>query len=75
VAAAEERTAAEVKAAIQAGIRHVGHNYVQEARAMIPALANERTHVVRVSRHMIGHLHTTWRQVRYHDTKDGSTQW
>jgi uncharacterized pyridoxal phosphate-containing UPF0001 family protein len=56
VAAAKGRMAAEAKAAIQAGIRHVGHNYVQEARAMIPALANERTRVVRVSWHMVGHL-------------------
>lgn len=56
VAAAKERTVAEVKAAIRAGIRHVGHNYVQEAQAMIPALANERTQGARVSWHMIGHL-------------------
>ena len=50
VAAAKGRTAAEVEAAIQAGISHVGHNYVQEARAMIPALGNN------VTWHMIGHL-------------------
>jgi pyridoxal phosphate enzyme (YggS family) len=56
VAAAKERTAAEVQAAIRAGIRHVGHNYVQEAQAMFPALANEWTQDVRVSWHMIGHL-------------------
>ena len=50
VAAAKGRTPAEVKAAIQAGITHVGHNYVQEARAMIPALGDS------VTWHMIGHL-------------------
>jgi pyridoxal phosphate enzyme (YggS family) len=50
VAAAKGRTPVEVKAAIQAGISHVGHNYVQEARAMIPALGND------VTWHMIGHL-------------------
>jgi pyridoxal phosphate enzyme (YggS family) len=50
VAAAKGRTSEEVQAAIQAGIAHVGHNYVQEARAMIPALD------VRVTWHMIGHL-------------------
>jgi len=50
VAAAKGRTAAEVKAAIRAGISHVGHNYVQEARAMIPAIGD------RVAWHMIGHL-------------------
>jgi pyridoxal phosphate enzyme (YggS family) len=50
VAAAKGRTPAEVKAAIQAGITHVGHNYVQEAHAMIPALGNN------VTWHVIGHL-------------------
>ena len=50
VAAAKGRTTAEVKAALQAGLRHVGHNYVQEAQAMIPALGND------VTWHMIGHL-------------------
>jgi PLP dependent protein len=51
VAAAKGRTAAEVAAMIDAGITHVGHNYVQEARQMItPALRD------RASWHMIGHL-------------------
>jgi pyridoxal phosphate enzyme (YggS family) len=50
VAAAKGRTATEVKAAIQAGITHVGHNYIQEARAVIPVLADN------VTWHMIGHL-------------------
>ena len=50
VAAAKGRTPAEVEAAIRAGITHVGHNYVQEARAMIPALGDS------VTWHMIGHL-------------------
>lgn len=50
VAAAKGRTPAEVEAAIQAGITYVGHNYVQEARAMIPALRDKATW------HMIGHL-------------------
>jgi PLP dependent protein len=51
VAAAKGRTAAEVAAVIDAGITHVGHNYVQEARQMItPALRD------RASWHMIGHL-------------------
>ena len=50
VAAAKMRTVAEVKAAIQAGITHVGHNYVQEAQAMIAVLGNQATW------HMIGHL-------------------
>jgi PLP dependent protein len=50
VAAAKGRTPAEVKAAIRAGITHVGHNYVQEAQVMIPALGDS------VLWHMIGHL-------------------
>ena len=50
VAVAKGRTPAEVEAAIQAGITHVGHNYVQEAQEMTPALGNI------VIWHMIGHL-------------------
>jgi pyridoxal phosphate enzyme (YggS family) len=50
VAAAKSRTAEEVRAAIGAGISRVGHNYVQEADAMIPAIQKP------VSWHMIGHL-------------------
>jgi len=42
VAAAKGRTPAEVEAAIQAGVTHVGHNYIQEARAMIRALRSRR---------------------------------
>ena len=50
VAAAKMRTVAEVEAAIQVGITHVGHNYIQEAQAMIAVLGNQATW------HMIGHL-------------------
>ena len=54
VAAAKKRTAAEVQAAIQAGIRHVGHNYVQEGKQMLASLpAQERE---AVTYHLIGHL-------------------
>jgi len=35
VAAAKGRTPAEVKVAIQAGITHIGHNYIQEASKML----------------------------------------
>ncbi len=56
VAAAKGRTAAEVDAAVRGGIRHVGHNYVQEARAMIPALNDEWAQDHHVTWHMIGHL-------------------
>jgi hypothetical protein len=50
VAAAKGRALPEVMAVIQAGITHIGHNYVQEARLMVPALTGK------VTWHMIGHL-------------------
>lgn len=50
VAAAKGRSIEEVEAAIQAGVVHVGHNYVQEAKPIIEALGD------RASWHMIGHL-------------------
>ena len=52
VAAAKTRSLGEVQAAVDAGIRHVGYNYVQEALPIIEALGN------RVEWHMIGHLQT-----------------
>jgi len=50
VAAGKTRTAAEVAEAIEAGITVVGHNYVQEAEAMIAELGD------RARWHLIGHL-------------------
>jgi pyridoxal phosphate enzyme (YggS family) len=50
VAAAKSRTPEEVEAAIRAGVTCVGHNYVQEARRMIPVVGHA------VQWHMIGHL-------------------
>jgi pyridoxal phosphate enzyme (YggS family) len=50
VAAAKTRTPEEVAQAIEAGIEMVGHNYVQEARAMIAELG------ARAQWHMVGHL-------------------
>ncbi len=50
VAAAKGRTVKEVEAALQAGVTHVGHNYVQEAKPMIQTLGDRATW------HMIGHL-------------------
>jgi pyridoxal phosphate enzyme (YggS family) len=50
VAAAKARTPGEVEAALRAGVTYVGHNYVQEAEWMIPAI-KEKAHW-----HMIGHL-------------------
>jgi len=50
VAAAKARTPEEVTAVLQAGVAHVGHNYVQEAERMIPAIKGKARW------HMIGHL-------------------
>jgi pyridoxal phosphate enzyme (YggS family) len=50
VAAAKGRTLTEVEAVIEAGITHIGHNYVQDAQLMTPALKEKATW------HMIGHL-------------------
>ena len=50
VAAAKARTPGEVEAALRAGVTYVGHNYVQEAERMIPAIKEKARW------HMIGHL-------------------
>ena len=50
LAAAKTRSVEEVKAAFDAGIRCFGHNYVQEAQAMITAVD------FKAEWHMIGHL-------------------
>ena len=50
LAAAKTRTPQEVRAAWEAGIRCFGHNYVQEAQAMLPQVD------FRAEWHMIGHL-------------------
>ncbi|NMB61730.1 MAG: YggS family pyridoxal phosphate-dependent enzyme [Chloroflexi bacterium] len=50
LAAAKTRSVEEVREAYQAGITHFGHNYVQEASAVIPVV-NADLHW-----HMIGHL-------------------
>lgn len=50
LAAAKTRTVEMVEEAYHAGLVHFGHNYVQEAAAMIPAM-NEK-----IQWHMIGHL-------------------
>jgi len=50
VAAAKSRSNAEVEAVLQAGVTHIGHNYLQEAEPMVEALGSGATW------HMIGHL-------------------
>jgi len=51
VAAAKTRTPEEVQAAIRAGIKIIGYNYVQEAERMSQIVAGSP-----VKWHMIGHL-------------------
>ncbi len=50
VAAAKTRTAEEVLAAVEASIKIIGQNYVQEAEAIYPAVGNKARW------HFIGHL-------------------
>jgi PLP dependent protein len=50
LAAAKTRTVEEIRAAFEAGIHCFGHNYVQEAQAMIAAVN------FKAEWHMIGHL-------------------
>jgi len=50
VAACKTRTVEEVREAVDAGVTALGHNYVQEAQAMIEAIG------LAAKWHMIGHL-------------------
>lgn len=50
LAACKKRTQVEVQAACAAGLRHFGHNYVQEAQVMLQGLT------FRADWHLIGHL-------------------
>ena len=50
VAAAKARTPEEVEEVLRAGVTYVGHNYVQEAERIIPAIKGKARW------HMIGHL-------------------
>ncbi len=52
VAAAKTRTAAEILEAVEAGVRTIGENYVQEAAAVFPEVGR------RARWHLIGHLQT-----------------
>ena len=57
VAAAKTRRPEEIKAAVESGVRHLGHNYVQEAAAMRDALKDwEASLEEKPSWHLIGHL-------------------
>jgi hypothetical protein len=50
VAAVKDRTLFEVQAAIEAGVKYFGHNYIQEAMMMVEMLEDP------VHWHMIGHV-------------------
>jgi pyridoxal phosphate enzyme (YggS family) len=50
VAAAKTRTLEEVEAVIEAGVTHIGYNYIQEALPIVEAIGKRATW------HMIGHL-------------------
>jgi len=50
VAAAKTRTAEEVLQAVEAGIKTIGENYVQEAERIYPAIGNK------AQWHLLGHL-------------------
>lgn len=50
VAAAKTRTIEEIRTVVDAGVRVIGHNYVQEAEAMMTTLDRK------IECHMIGHL-------------------
>ena len=50
IAAAKTRSLVEVEAAVQAGVTHIGYNYVQEALPIIQTIGNQ------AKWHMIGHL-------------------
>ena len=52
VAATKKRTQEEILQAVEAGIRIVGENYVQEAEGKLAAIEGKKT----VEWHMIGHL-------------------
>lgn len=52
IAAAKTRTLDEVQVIIEAGVTHIGYNYVQEALPIIQEIGDQ------VTWHMIGHLQT-----------------
>ena len=57
VGAAKMRTPDEAKAAVEAGLPAIGHNYIQQAEAMREALAEWESQTERQIRwHLIGHL-------------------
>jgi len=71
LAAAKSRTLAEVESVIQAGVTHIGYNYVQEAIPMIQTIRRKAVW------HMIGHLQRNKAKiaVTYFDTIETVDSW
>jgi pyridoxal phosphate enzyme (YggS family) len=71
VAAAKTRSLEEVEATIQAGVTHIGYNYVQEAIPIIESIGNK------VTWHMIGHLqrNKTKLAIQYFDMIETVDSW
>jgi pyridoxal phosphate enzyme (YggS family) len=71
IAAAKKRSLAEVQTAIEAGVTHIGYNYVQEAIPIIQVIGD------RVTWHMIGHLQRNKAKlaVRYFDVIETIDSW
>ncbi|MEA2008632.1 MAG: YggS family pyridoxal phosphate-dependent enzyme [Chloroflexota bacterium] len=71
VAAAKTRTLEEVETAIQAGVTHIGYNYIQEALPIIQTIGS------RVTWHMIGHLqrNKATKAVQYFDMIETVDSW
>lgn len=60
LAAAKTRSLEEVQAVIQAGVTHIGYNYVQEALPIIQEIGHRATW------HMIGHLQSNKSRLAVH---------
>lgn len=71
LAAAKTRSMEEVEAVIQAGITHIGYNYVQEALPIIQSIGSRATW------HMIGHLQQNKVKItaQYFDTVETVDSW
>ena len=71
IAAAKTRSLAEVQTVIEAGVIHIGYNYIQEAIPIIQAIGNRATW------HMIGHLqrNKVKQAVQYFDMIETVDSW
>ena len=71
IAAAKTRSLEEIQTVIEAGVTHIGYNYIQEAIPIIQAIGD------RVTWHMIGHLqrNKAKRAVQYFDMIETVDSW